>query len=155
MPLPDMTPRQCRSRPVRGFTMLEVIASAAVTALALAAVVPLFARQVRLVAETRRERIAVEELANQAERLAALPAGDVDRGLAAVEVSPEVRGLLPGARLEARRSGPSPLGERIVLALAWDAVGRRERPLTLVTWIPPEPGEQEPGNHKPSEEESP
>ena len=50
----------------QGFTMLEVLAAASLTVVALAAITPLFARQVRLMAETRRERIALEELANQA-----------------------------------------------------------------------------------------
>ena len=54
--------------------MLEVIAAMAVLVAALAAITPLFVRHTRLVAESRQERIALEELANQAERLANLDA---------------------------------------------------------------------------------
>ena len=122
--------------------MLEVIAAAAVTGVALAAIAPLWVGQVRLLAETRRERLGLEELANQAERLAAVPMDEVDRYLAGLDVSAEIREFLPGAVLTAERAGPSPLGERVVLTLAWESPGRRARPLALVTWILPEP-EQE------------
>ena len=52
--------RFVRSAHRRGFSILEVLAAASLTVVALAAITPLFARQVRLVAETRRERIALE-----------------------------------------------------------------------------------------------
>lgn len=120
----------------RGFTTLEVIAAAGLVSAGLAAIVPLFVRQARLVAETRRERIALEELANQAERLAAVPPEALDAHLAGLAVSPAVAELVPAARLAAVR-GDSPLGTRVALMLSWDAAGRRERPLTLVTWLPP------------------
>jgi prepilin-type N-terminal cleavage/methylation domain-containing protein len=126
----------------RGFTMLEVSAAAAVSVMALAAITPLFVRQVRLVSETRRERVALEELANQAERLAAakIPASDLDRRLATLELSPSVRALLPEPTLKAMRGGRSLLGERVVLTLAWDAPARRAQPLEFATWlaVPPE-----------------
>ena len=120
----------------RGFTTLEVIAAAGLVSAGLAAIVPLFVRQARLVAETRRERIALEELANQAERLAAVPPEALDAHLAGLAVSPAVAELVPAARLVAVR-GDSQLGTRVALMLSWDAAGRRERPLTLVTLLPP------------------
>ena len=89
----------------QGFTMLEVLAAASLTVVALAAITPLFARQVRLMAETRRERIALEELANQAERLAVVPREQLDNYLARLEPSPLARDRLPTARLEVRRGG--------------------------------------------------
>lgn len=122
--------------------MLEVIAAAAVTGVALGAIAPLWVGQVRLLAETRRERLGLEELANQAERLAAVPMGELDRYLVGLDVSAGIRELLPGAVLTATRAGPSLLGERIALTLAWESPARRARPLALVTWILPEP-EQE------------
>jgi len=116
-----------------GFSMLEVVAASSLTVVALASITPVFVRQARLLAESRRERIALEELANQAERIAAMPAGDLDRHLAALAVSPLASRHLPDARLDAVR-GDSPLGPTITLRLAWDAPGRVEHPLTLVTW---------------------
>ena len=117
--------------------MLEVIAAAAVSMMALAAITPLFVRQVRLVSETRRERVALEELANQAEQLAAraTSAAGLDRQLASLALSPAAREVLPGAELHATRAGRSLLGERVVLTLAWDTPARRAQPLAFATWL--------------------
>lgn len=114
--------------------MLEVIAALAVLVAALAAITPLFVRHTRLVAESRRERIALEELTNQAERLAAVPAGELDGHLAALALSPLAAGYLPEPRLTATR-GSSPLGEQVTLRLGWNSPGRDEKPLTLVAWL--------------------
>jgi len=113
--------------------MLEVVAASSLTVVALASITPLFVRQARLLSESRRERIALEELANQAERIAAMPAGDLDRLLSALALSPLASHHLPNARLEAVR-GDSPLGPTITLRLGWNAPGRLDHPLTLVTW---------------------
>jgi type II secretory pathway pseudopilin PulG len=129
--------RFVRSAHRRGFSILEVLAAASLTVVALAAITPLFARQVRLVAETRRERIALEELANQAERLAAVPRDALDGYLARLAPSPLARDRLPAARLTVDRGGMSPLGERLLLAVSWQSPGRADRPLTLAIWLPP------------------
>lgn len=117
----------------RGFSMLEVVAASSLTVVALASITPVFVRQARLLAESRRERIALEELANQAERIAALPASDLDRHLAALSLTPLASRHLPDARLAVTR-GESPLGPTVTLRLGWSAPGRVEHPLTLVTW---------------------
>jgi len=119
--------------------MLEAIAALAVLTLAIATLMPLFVRHTRLVADTRRERIALEELANQAERLTVVPAGDLDRHLATLALSPLAAGSLPEPRLTATRN-PSPLGEQVTLRLAWDSPGRTVRPLTFVAWVAAEQG---------------
>lgn len=117
----------------RGFSMLEVVAASSLTVVALASITPLFVRQARLLSESRRERIALEELANQAERIAALPASDLDRHLMALTISPLASRHLPDARLDAIR-GSSPLGPTVTIRLGWNAPGRLDHPLTLVTW---------------------
>jgi len=117
--------------------MLEVIAAAGLVTAGLASIVPLFVRQARLVAEARRERVGLEELANHAERLAVAPRGDLEARLAGLAVSPAVADVVPGARLSAVPA-ESPLGTRVVLMLSWDAPGRDERPLALATWLPRE-----------------
>ena len=117
----------------RGFSLLEVVAASSLTVMAVASITPIFVRQARLLSESRRERIALEELANQAERIAAMPASELDRHLAALAVSPLASRHLPDARLDAVR-GDSPLGPTIKLRLAWNAPGRLDHPLTLVTW---------------------
>jgi hypothetical protein len=118
-----------------GFSTVEVLSAVALLGALTATVMPLFVRHGRLLVDTRQERIAIEELANQAERLAAAPAAERDALLAALRPSDLAGRRLPGARIEAVR-GPSPLGERVVLKLSWDAIGRRERPLALAVWLP-------------------
>jgi len=125
------SPVSCTGR--RGFSLLEVVAASSLTVMAVASITPIFVRQARLLSESRRERIALEELANQAERIAAMPASELDRHLAALAVSPLASRHLPDARLDAVR-GDSPLGPTITLRLAWNAPGRLDHPLTLVTW---------------------
>lgn len=118
----------------RGFSTVEAMAALALVATMMAATTPLFVRHGRLLAESRQERIAIEELANQAERLAAVAPADIGHHLATLTASPLARERLPGARLTADR-GDSALGPRVILALSWDAVGRREHPLTIVVWL--------------------
>jgi hypothetical protein len=136
MPCPERIRPAERGGGRRGFTTLEVIAAAGLVSAGLVSIVPVFVRQARLVTELRRERVALEELANQAERLAVVPPDELAGHLAGLAVSPVVTVLVPGARLAATR-GDSPLGTRVMLALSWDAPGRDTRPLTLVTWLPP------------------
>ncbi len=138
--------KECCSRPAsappsdmaqwrrRGISTVEVMASISLLMALMAATMPLFVRHGQLLSESRRERIAIEELANQAERLAIVAPADLEAHLASLAVSPIARERLPGARLEAVR-GDSPLGERVVLQLSWDAVGRREHPLSLAVWL--------------------
>ena len=123
----------------RGFSAVETMAALALLAVVMASTMPLFVRHGRLLADSRQERIAIEELANQAARLVALSADDRDAALAAIAPSAVAARRLPGARLTATR-GPSPLGDRVVLHLAWDATGRREHPLSLAVWLPAAPG---------------
>ena len=122
-----------------GFSAVETMAALALLAVVMASTMPLFVRHGRLLADSRQERIAIEELANQAARLVALPADDRDAALAALAPSAVAARRLPGARLTATR-GPSPLGDRVVLHLAWDATGRQEHPLVLAVWLPAAPG---------------
>jgi type II secretory pathway pseudopilin PulG len=123
----------------RGFSTVETMAAVALLSVLMASTMPLFVRHGRLLADARQERIAIEELANQAARLVALPGENRDAAVAAVAPSAVAARRLPGARLTATR-GPSPLGERVVLQLAWDATGRREHPLALAVWLPAAPG---------------
>ena len=123
----------------RGLSTVETMAAVALLTVLMASTMPLFVRHGRLLADSRQERVAIEELANQAARLVALPADKRDAALAALAPSAVAARRLPGARLTATR-GPSPLGDRVVLHLAWDATGRREHPLVLAVWLPAAPG---------------
>ncbi|MFM7521241.1 MAG: hypothetical protein ACKO9B_12300 [Planctomycetota bacterium] len=116
----------------RGLSSLETVAALAILTVILGSTMPLFVRHLRLLADSRHERIAMEELANRAEVLASLPPEDVAAFVARPPLSDRARRRLPGAVLSARREQ---LG-RVVLALSWDAPGRALRPVALAVWLP-------------------
>lgn len=123
----------------RGVSVVETLAALSLLSVVMASTMPLFVRHGRLLAESRQERIAIEELANQAARLVAVPADRRAAALEALAPSAVAARRLPGAVLTATR-GPSPLGDHVVLSLTWDATGRRDEPLRLAVWLPPAPG---------------
>jgi len=114
----------------RGMSSFELLVAFSLLVGAMASTVPLYVRHQRLLAESRRERVAMEELANQAERIVAGGKAALDR----LEPSETAMRRLPGVVLAYERE-PSLLGERVVLMLTWDDVGRREHPLKLAVWL--------------------
>jgi hypothetical protein len=133
LPMEETLPAGTR----RGLTSFELVVAFSLLVAAMASTVPIYVRHQRLLAESRRERVAVEELANQAERLRAMPLATVDRYLASPSLSATAQRRLPAARLESERA-ESVLGSRVILRLFWDDIGRREHPLSLAVWLSPE-----------------
>jgi hypothetical protein len=123
------------SRCVRGISSVEMLVAFSLAVAAMASTIPLFVRHQRLLAESRRERLAIEELANHAERIAALEPTEVEPFLDAVTPSEIARRRLPGATIRFERARGE-LGERVVLSITWNDTGRREHPLRLAVWLP-------------------
>ncbi len=124
----------------RGISSLELVAALAILMVVVGSTMPLFVRHLRLLADSRHERLALEELANLAERLLSLPPADVTGFLAAPPLSDRIAARLPGARVTATQD---PGGERVVLRLAWQSPGRTVRPQALAVWLPPPAGQRE------------
>lgn len=134
-----MTPklsRTSRSRP--GATLIEVTVALVILAaamLALAQMVALAARQRRL---TEARRLAMEEVANQAERVAALPWDKVQPDeFTGWEPSAGLTSALPAAECKANvtpEPGP-PAARRVRLEIHWtDAAGQAAPPVGLTLW---------------------
>ena len=117
----------------RGITSFELVAAFSLLVAAMASTLPLYVRHQRLLSESRRERVAMEELANQAERITA---GGADVDVEGLTLSETARRRLPGVALATTREATS-LGERVLLSLSWADTGRREHPLKLAVWLPP------------------
>ncbi|MFZ4731888.1 MAG: hypothetical protein ACOYK7_05040 [Pirellulales bacterium] len=117
-----------------------MVAALAILMVVVGSTMPLFVRHLRLLADSRHERLALEELANLAERLLSLPPADVTGFLAAPPLSDRIAARLPGARVTATQD---PGGERVVLRLAWQSPGRTVRPQALAVWLPPPTGQGE------------
>lgn len=118
----------------RGTTALEVIVSFTLLSSVLAFATPLVVRHTRLLAGQRHYRLALDELSNQLERLAALPATELPAAAREIVPSEFVTTRLPGAKLQAQLIPADP-GQRLTLRLTWDEPGRRETPLMLSAWI--------------------
>lgn len=124
----------------RGFSSLEAVAALTILLGIVGSTMPLLVRHLRLLADSRHERIATQELANLAERLASLPAADVEAFLSRPPLSDLARRRLPEAVLTARRGQ----ADAVVLALSWDSPGRAQQPLQLAVWLPAAAGEPRP-----------
>lgn len=122
----------------RGATLIEVTVALVVLAaalLALAQMVTLVARQRRL---TEARRIALQEVANQAERVAVMAWDEAapDK-LTAWEPSPELIAAIPLSACSVRvtdEPGP-PAARRVRLEVSWnDAAGQPVTPAGLTLW---------------------
>lgn len=129
-------PRLLAGRQERsGLSSLELIVAAGLMTTIVASTIPVYIRHQRLLVDASRERIALEELANQAERLQATPAADWNASVVDMRPSPIAVSHLPGVSLHADLDQTS-LGPRVLLHLSWNAPGRRHHPLTLAVWRP-------------------
>jgi hypothetical protein len=104
----------------------------------MAVATPLVVRHGRLLTSAREYRIAIEELSNQLERLAVLPAGERSAQAAHLAPSDFAESHLRGARLTATLA-PADFGDRLTLELVWDEPQRRDAPVRLVAWLAPAP----------------
>src|SRR5262245_51402802 len=127
-----------RQRPARGMTLVEMLAALIVLGAAMAALLQLVA----LAAQQRRgmneRRLALLEVANQAERIALLPWGETapDK-LNSWQPSEDLRSVLPAAQcMIAVTDEPGmPRGRRIRLEVGWtNSVQQPALPVTLTVW---------------------
>lgn len=123
----------------RGMTSFELVVAFSLLVAAMGSTLPLYVRHQRLLSESRRERVALEELANLGERIAAGGSQAVD----GLEPSATAQRRLPSVALTTKRDTTT-LGERVILSLSWNEVGRREHPLQLAVWLPVSPAADAP-----------
>lgn len=119
----------------RGTTTIELLVSFTLLTTVLGAALPLVVRHGRILNSARQYRMALDELSNQAERIAALSHDAAIETLEELQPSPLVVEHLPGATLSADLAS-SDGAERVTLSLSWDEPGRRAAPVSLVAWLP-------------------
>jgi len=146
MPNKDDQSRRCVPR--RGVTSLEVIVAFTLLSGVLAVSTTLVVRHGRLLAEQRDYRLALDEVSNQLDRLAALPEEELSEAMEQLSPSPFTASRLPGAKLSGELEAAE-MGQRITLRLVWDEPQRDTAPVSLAAWIFPQSdnrGDATPGN---------
>jgi len=126
------------SRSRHGTTIIEfVVACSLLTALILL-VVPSAVRIGRAQRIVRHERIALDELTNQLDRLAQLPLSQIKQEITSLTPSEFALAGLQSPRLSGAIQ-ESEEGHRLVLKITWDSSGGSEVSRTMATWTFPRP----------------
>jgi len=134
-PLPTKLPKRRNA-----LMVTELIVAATLLVVIVTVVGSLTVRCGRLWQDTRHYRLAIDELSNHLERLTTLDEDDLEMAIAGLAPSPEIRSVLPNPVLAAERIADEN-GNRIVLELAWDRLGKKS-PVKLVGWVNPLPSSE-------------
>jgi prepilin-type N-terminal cleavage/methylation domain-containing protein len=121
----------------RGMTLVELMVAAALLGAIMVVCLQLLAATAQQRRHADQRRLALLEVENAMERLAARPWNELTPQTAAAQLSPSIRGRLPGAELKAEvtASAAEPLAKRIAVTLRWrDGSGQFTKPVTIVTW---------------------
>ena len=121
----------------RGITLFELLAAFSILSVVIPVSAGLLVRNGRLLVSARNQRIAIDELTNQLERLRSLAVPEPGAFVAGPEPSAFAAAHLPGVTLALTADPPGSGPERRVeLAIEWNEPVRRGHPLRLVGWIP-------------------
>ena len=122
----------------RGALLLELVVAGALLGTLMVISLQLLAAtaEQRRVADQR--QLALFEVENAMERLAARPWNELTpQAAAAGQLPPSVRDRLPGAEVKVEVTAPpaEPLAKRIAVSLRWqDNAGQFVKPVRIVTW---------------------
>lgn len=118
-----------------GTTLAEMLVAATLLITGLTLISKGFVQTQRIWQETRHHQLALDELANQIDRLTAIPATERAASLASLQPSESIQNILTNAILQGEAINDED-GDRIVLSLDWKRVGPAV-PVTLVGWLRP------------------
>ena len=118
----------------RATTLTEMIVAFVLTTSLLSMAVPMVVRNIRLQVSSRHERVALEELSNQLDRLTSASTGSLRQELMELEPSEFAESTLPSPSLQGTVQEDEG-GLRISLELTWEETGRDQAPLRLTTWV--------------------
>jgi type II secretory pathway pseudopilin PulG len=120
----------------RGTTIIEIVVACTVLGSLMLFIGPATVRHGRLQRLLRQERIAMDEISNQLDRLTRLRLDQIQQELAKLAPSEFARTGLPNPRLSGTLQG-SEEGYRLALEISWNTPGRYVVPLTIATWVYP------------------
>ncbi len=125
-----------RMRPRRGTTIIEFVVACSLLSALILLVVPSAIRIGRVQRTMRHERIAMDEVTNQLDRLTRLSVDQIKQEITSVAPSKFAEDGLPNPRLTGTLR-ESEDGYRVALEIAWDGLGERPMSLTAATWVFP------------------
>lgn len=131
----------------RGATITEFIVACSLLGSLMLLVVPSAVRLGRLQHTIRHDRIAMDEITNQLDRLTQLPLNELKQELDSLTPSEFATSGLPDPNLSGTLQSLGD-GYRLALEISWNRPGRQAKPLTMATWIYPASTEpqEEPGS---------
>ena len=120
--------------------MLEMLAAIGLMAVLIALCLQMLAATAAARRASERRAVALQEATNLLERVSTIPWSEVTaERLSEVDVSPEVRALLPGAKARLLTEGTKdngPPGKRVRVEITWtNATGDADAPVGLTTWM--------------------
>src|SRR4051812_7863601 len=118
----------------RAASTLEVIVALTLLLSVLSLSVSLNIRHGHLLVAQRHYRQALDELSNQFDRLAGLPAEDIAQSVKQLSVSPFAVSRLANAKVTAELK-PADIGQRVTLHMMWNEA--HEQSVSITGWIIP------------------
>ena len=95
--------------------------------------------------DIRQQKVALNELSNQLDRLTTLPVEDVRDSIKALEPSAECRRSLTQPALSGVVENQPKFGNRLTISITWqNDSGKNSRPIQLSAWWP-EPSDRKDG----------
>lgn len=129
-------PHRAKSTSRTGATLTELVVACSLLGSFVAVVVPATVRIGRAQQSLRQERIALDELTNQLDRISLLPVDQIQDELVTLKASE----LSASSLLNPKLSGEineSQDGYRIVVKITWDGSRQRDAPLAMSTFVYP------------------
>jgi hypothetical protein len=117
----------------RGLNTFEALVALGLLAATISGASVVAVRQLRLLESGRQYRLAVDEVTNQLELLAALPAADRVAAIAACEPSEFAQARLPKPQLTAKTEAVDD-GEHLEVTLNWGSQAGVQHRVMLFTW---------------------
>ena len=122
----------------RGGTLVEFVVACSLLASLMLLLVPSAIRIGRVQRMSRHDRIAMDEVTNQLDRLSQLPLSDIEQELDTLTPSDFASAGLPNPKLRGTLDEAAE-GYRLALHISWDSPGRNTAPLSMAIWLFPVP----------------
>jgi len=136
-PLNVARKRQPQRRQRPGLSAFEVFVALTLLSAGLTLSAQLVVRHQRLLIDQRQYRLALDELSNQLERLASMPAEELPEALENLSPTEGTKQHLPDAALEGSVASGD-LGQQLTLSISWQPRNQAAAPLTLSAWLYPQ-----------------